>query len=89
MPVLGLYTAFLYAKIRVCRKELDGGGLMSSVTFEHLTKTYPNGFVSVDDVNLYIEDGESVVFHGPSGMVQMYSFRMIGEIRTDYFPEAI
>ena len=40
---------------------------MASVTFEHLTKTYPNGFVSVDDVNLHIEDGEFVVFHGPSG----------------------
>ena len=51
---------------------------MSSVTFEHLTKTYPNGFVSVDDVNLYIEDGEFVVFHGPSGCGKSTIIRMIG-----------
>ena len=40
---------------------------MASVTFEHLTKTYPNGFISVNEVNLHIEDGEFVIFHGPSG----------------------
>ena len=31
---------------------------MASVTLEHLTKTYPNGFVSVNDVSLHIEEGE-------------------------------
>ena len=40
---------------------------MASLIFEHLKKVYPNGFVSVDDVSLSIEDGEFVVFHGPSG----------------------
>lgn len=51
---------------------------MASVTFEHLTKTYPNGFVSVNDVNLHIKDGEFVVFHGPSGCGKSTILRMIG-----------
>ena len=28
--------------------------MMSDIMFEHLTKTYPNGFISVDDVTLRI-----------------------------------
>lgn len=51
---------------------------MASVTLEHLTKTYPNGFLSVNDVSLQIEDGEFVVFHGPSGCGKSTILRMIG-----------
>lgn len=51
---------------------------MSSVTFEHLTKTYPNGFISVDDISLHIDDGEFVIFHGPSGCGKSTILRMIG-----------
>lgn len=51
---------------------------MASVTLEHLTKTYPNGFVSVNDVSLHIEDGEFIVFHGPSGCGKSTILRMIG-----------
>lgn len=51
---------------------------MASVTFEHLTKTYPNGFISVDDVSLHIEDGEFIIFHGPSGCGKSTILRMIG-----------
>ena len=51
---------------------------MASVTLDHLTKTYPNGFVSVDDVSLHIEDGEFVIFHGPSGCGKSTILRMIG-----------
>ena len=51
---------------------------MASVTLKHLTKTYSNGFVSVNDVSLHIEDGEFVVFHGPSGCGKSTILRMIG-----------
>lgn len=60
-------------------KEITYGGFpMASVTLEHLTKTYPNGFVSVNDVSLHIEDGEFVIFHGPSGCGKSTILRMIG-----------
>ena len=40
---------------------------MASIILKNLNKIYPNGFVSVKDVSLTIEDGEFVTFHGPSG----------------------
>lgn len=51
---------------------------MASVTLEHLSKTYPNGFISVNDINLHVNDGEFVVFHGPSGCGKSTILRMIG-----------
>ena len=51
---------------------------MSSVTIKNLNKTYPNGFLSVKDVSLHIDDGEFVTFHGPSGCGKSTILRMIG-----------
>lgn len=51
---------------------------MACVTFEHLSKTYPNGFVSVNNVSLHVNDGEFVVLHGPSGCGKSTILRMIG-----------
>lgn len=51
---------------------------MASITFEHLNKHYPNGFVSVQDLSLHIEDGEFVIFYGPSGSGKSTILRMIG-----------
>lgn len=51
---------------------------MASVTMKDLNKTYPNGFVSVKNVSLHIEDGEFVTFHGPSGCGKSTILRMIG-----------
>ncbi len=51
---------------------------MSSVTLKNLNKIYSNGFISVKDVSLFIEDREFVVFHGPSGCGKSTILRMIG-----------
>lgn len=46
---------------------------MASLIFEHLKKVYPNGFVSVDDVSLSIEDGE-LLYHRTKRMRKIYNF---------------
>lgn len=51
---------------------------MASLTLKNINKIYPNGFVSVKDVSLYIPDGEFVTFHGPSGCGKSTILRMIG-----------
>ena len=73
-----LYRLTEYAVFLRYKEITYGGFPMASVTLEHLTKTYPNGFVSVNDVSLHIEDGEFVIFHGPSGCGKSTILRMIG-----------
>ena len=51
---------------------------MASLTLKNVNKVYPNGFVSVKDVSLHIDDGEFVTFHGPSGCGKSTILRMIG-----------
>ena len=51
---------------------------MASLTFQNLNKVYPNGFVSVKDFSLHIEDKELVAFHGPHGCGKSTILRMIG-----------
>ncbi len=50
---------------------------MSSLTFKHIYKVYPNGVKAVNDFNLEIKDQEFVVFVGPSGCGKSTSLRMI------------
>ena len=50
---------------------------MASITLENLNKTYPNGFVSVKNLSLHIEDGEFITFFGPSGFGKSTILRMI------------
>jgi len=60
---------------------------MASVTFENLNKVYLNGFVSVKNVSLHIENGEFVTFYGPHGCGKSTILRMIGgleEISSGY-----
>ena len=51
---------------------------VASVTLKNLNKIYPNGFISVKDVSLHINNGELVTFHGPHGCGKSAILRMIG-----------
>lgn len=51
---------------------------MASLTLKNINKIYPNGFVSVKNVSLHINDGEFVTFHGPHGCGKSTILRMIG-----------
>ena len=55
---------------------------MSSITLQHATKVYPNGFKAVDDINLEISDGELMVLVGPSGCGKTTLMRMIAGLET-------
>lgn len=50
---------------------------MSSLSLQHINKTYPNGFEAVKDFNLEIEDKEFIIFVGPSGCGKSTTLRMI------------
>jgi multiple sugar transport system ATP-binding protein len=52
------------------------GGLMATVTFDHVWKRYGE-VVAVADLNLEIRDGEFMVLVGPSGCGKTTSLRMI------------
>lgn len=55
---------------------------MANLTIKDLCKTYPNGFVSVKNVNLQINDKELVAFHGPSGCGKSTILRMIAGLEN-------
>lgn len=50
---------------------------MTSVSLEKVSKTYPNGFRAVSDLDLEIADGELMVVVGPSGCGKTTVLRMI------------
>src|SRR6201996_2415512 len=50
---------------------------MAAVSFDGVTKTYPDGTVAVHDLNLEIADGEFTVLVGPSGCGKTTLLRMI------------
>ena len=50
---------------------------MTSISLEHVGKTYPNGYVGVKDFNLEIADKEFIIFVGPSGCGKSTTLRMI------------
>ncbi|NCD31902.1 MAG: sn-glycerol-3-phosphate ABC transporter ATP-binding protein UgpC [Spartobacteria bacterium] len=50
---------------------------MADVILSKLEKTYPNGFKAVHGIDLHINDGEFMVFVGPSGCAKSTVLRMI------------
>src|SRR6059036_2483484 len=50
---------------------------MAEVTFDRVSKIYPDGTRAVNDVNLDIRDGEFMVLVGPSGCGKTTALRMV------------
>src|SRR5881275_1475010 len=50
---------------------------MAEVTFERVSKVYPDGTRAVNDVTLDIRDGEFMVLVGPSGCGKTTALRMV------------
>ena len=50
---------------------------MATITFEDVTKTYPDGTEAVCDLDLQIGDGEFMVFVGPSGCGKSTALKMV------------
>src|SRR5687767_5496567 len=64
---------------------------MAAITFDDVTKVFPDGTVAVDRLDLEVADGEFLVLVGPSGSGKSTALRMVagleevsgGEIRID------
>jgi osmoprotectant transport system ATP-binding protein len=50
------------------------------ITFDNVTKRYPDGTVAVDDLSLEVPEGTLTVFVGPSGCGKTTSMRMINRM---------
>jgi len=50
---------------------------MAKITFDGVTKRYPDGFEAVKDMSLEIEDGEFMILVGPSGCGKSTALRMV------------
>ncbi|HEY6495810.1 MAG TPA: ATP-binding cassette domain-containing protein [Trebonia sp.] len=50
------------------------------ITFESVTKRYPDGTVAVDGLDLTVPDGKTMVLVGPSGCGKTTSLRMINRL---------
>jgi osmoprotectant transport system ATP-binding protein len=57
--------------------DAPGGGL---ITFEAVTKRYPDGTVAVDGLDLEVPAGKTMVLVGPSGCGKTTSLRMINRL---------
>ena len=52
------------------------------ITFESVTKRFPDGTVALDDLSLEVREGEVAVFVGPSGCGKTTSMRLVNRMVT-------
>jgi len=50
---------------------------MAKITFDGVTKRYPDGYEAVKDMDLEIQDGEFMILVGPSGCGKSTALRMV------------
>ncbi len=55
---------------------------MAAIKIKDLEKIYDNGFKAVHGINLDIEEGEFMVFVGPSGCAKSTTLRMIAGLES-------
>ena len=55
---------------------------MASITFDGVTKEFPDGTVAVDDLSLDVGDGEFTVVVGPSGSGKSTALRMVAGLEA-------
>src|SRR5438128_1205679 len=58
------------------------GRLVAEVTFDHVTKTYPDGTTAVAGLTLDIADGEFMVLVGPSGCGKTTALRLLAGLEA-------
>ena len=66
-----------YGRKRAFYADTTGGEL---ITFEAVTKRYPDGTVAVDALDLEVPAGKTMVLVGPSGCGKTTSLRMINRL---------
>ena len=54
------------------------------IVFDHVSKTYPNGYQALKDINLTIEQGEFVAIIGLSGAGKSTLIRTINRMPVSY-----
>src|SRR4029077_14737908 len=71
------HACLLFRRRGALRAATGGpGGLMASITFEHVTKRFDEN-TAVDDLNIEVADGEFLVLVGPSGCGKTTALRML------------
>jgi multiple sugar transport system ATP-binding protein len=50
---------------------------VAEIILDHITKTFPDGAIGVNDINLDIRDGEFIILVGPSGCGKSTTLNMI------------